>query len=171
MQKEKKILIGSCTKVHGIKGAFKFYFYNRESEALKKGMQVEIEKDERKRTYIIDSISGQKKDIFKLKGIDDRNSSEALVPFDVYIARKDLPETKQGEFYYADLEGLKVIDEKGDPIGKVLFVYDHGAQIILNIETDTGEIDFPFIDHFILDLNFESSTLRVKMPEYIESEK
>ena len=46
--------------------------------------------------------------VAKLSGIDDRDQAEALAGFEIIVSRSQFPQAEVGEYYWADLEGLKV---------------------------------------------------------------
>ena len=70
--------------------------------------------------------------------MNDRNTVEAMVPFDIYFDRKNFPEIEDDEYYLNDLLGLEVFDFISKaPIGRILDFYENGAQVVLKIKTET----------------------------------
>lgn len=69
----------------------------------------------------------------RLDGVVSKEEADALKGTDLYAARTALPSLPDDEFYYADLEGLQVVDTGGTSLGKVLRVVDHGAGDLLEL--------------------------------------
>jgi 16S rRNA processing protein RimM len=75
--------------------------------------------------------------IARVDGVADRDAAEALNG--VRLARTRLPElTAGGEFYQADLVGLRVEDPQGRIVGAVTAVQDFGAGDLLEITPRDG---------------------------------
>ena len=75
--------------------------------------------------------------IAKIDGVADRNSAEMLRGIELFINRDELPELKDGEYYQADLIGMRVIRD-GVLLGVVDNIQNYGAGDIL--ELDNGEM-------------------------------
>jgi 16S rRNA processing protein RimM len=73
--------------------------------------------------------------VVRFKGVIDRNAAEALTGTELFVDRSALPDDgDEGEFYHADLVGLAVRDETGEPVGKVFAVQNYGGGDILEIQ-------------------------------------
>ncbi|MDH4987289.1 ribosome maturation factor RimM [Aminobacter anthyllidis] len=73
--------------------------------------------------------------VVRFKGVADRNAAEALTGTELFVDRSALPDDgDEGEFYHADLVGLAVRDENGEPVGKVFAVQNYGGGDILEIQ-------------------------------------
>ncbi len=75
--------------------------------------------------------------IARLDNITDRNAAEMLRGIELFINRDDLPATKSGEYYQADLIGMTVVRD-GVKIGSVAGFQNFGAGDI--IEMDNGDM-------------------------------
>lgn len=166
--------LGKCTQPHGIRGDFTFQLLNTEDSALdidsriilfplspKSSIQVEGEE------FIISKIVFGHKVMAHLKGVDDRNISEAMVPFSIHMLKSDLPELDDGEVYLDDLIGLDAIHiESKQKIGRIVDIEDNGMQAILVIR-GTQSFDIPFVDAFVGEIDIEAGTVEVNPPEYV----
>ena len=74
----------------------------------------------------------------RVDGVDDRDAAEALSGTDLHIARAALPPTEGGEYYHADLLGLRAESADGAAIGRVSAIHDHGAGPIVEIQAPDG---------------------------------
>lgn len=68
-----------------------------------------------------------------LAGVKDRGAAEALHGTELYVARAQLPEADEDEWYYDDLIGLTAVSPGGDTIGEVLSVQNFGAGDLLEL--------------------------------------
>lgn len=168
------IELGFCRKPHGVKGAFSFHLYNRENSILTKNFKVtlrplgpESSLPKMGKVFEIASISFGNKIIATLKGVEDRNSVESMLPFSILVERKDFPETEEGEIYLSDLIGCKAYEENGDLVGEVVDLGFNGVQDILVIKGKDKKIEILFIDTFVLDVDMKNNRLVVRLPEYI----
>ena len=173
--KKDLIELGKSLKPHGIKGAFQFILHNPQDSALKDKLKIilyplsesssiSIEGEE----HEIRSIHFGNKTICYLKGIDDRNLTEQMLPFNFYINSEDLPKLDEDEFYLKDLIGLDVLNSEGQKIGTVVRLYDNGAQPVLKINLENESIELPFVEVFFPELNLENKTITMIRPEVIE---
>ncbi len=79
-----------------------------------------------------------------------------------YVPAADRPPLPVGEYYHHQLIGLKVVDEKGEVLGKVTEILATGATDVYVVRPEMGaEILIPAADEFILDTDLERGMLRV----------
>ena len=69
----------------------------------------------------------------RLSGVATREEAEALKGTQLFVARSDLPDLPEDEFYYTDLIGLEARDPGGAILGRVTAILNHGAGDILEI--------------------------------------
>jgi len=72
------------------------------------------------------------------QGIDDRSGAEALRGSRIFIGRSAFPEPGEGEFYWADLIGLAVVNRRGETLGSVVGLLDNGPQSVLRVQPTAG---------------------------------
>lgn len=77
------------------------------------------------------SLDGKGLYIVKLEGIDDRTQAETLRGCALLVPAEDRPDLEEGEFYAADLMGLRVIlQATGAEIGLVTDLYEAGNDLL-----------------------------------------
>lgn len=57
--------------------------------------------------------------VVQIEGIDSPESAQTLTGAGICVARSELPPTAPGEFYQADLLGLRVSNAEGQELGRV----------------------------------------------------
>jgi 16S rRNA processing protein RimM len=83
----------------------------------------------------VTTLTPYRDDLFLVRfaGISDRAAAERLKGLTLRVRRAQLPELGDNEFYYADLIGLAVIADSGEPIGEVVAIDNFGAGDILEV--------------------------------------
>jgi 16S rRNA processing protein RimM len=77
--------------------------------------------------------------LVRAKEVPDRTAAEKLNGLKLYIERADLPAiTDEDDYYITDLIGLEVVDQAGQPVGKVVNVDNFGAGDLLDVRPLEG---------------------------------
>ncbi|MEZ5701393.1 MAG: ribosome maturation factor RimM [Burkholderiaceae bacterium] len=95
--------------------------------------------------------------VARLEGLDDRNGAEALKGVRIHVSRSVFPETPDGEYYWVDLIGLRVVNREGIEMGIVRDLMPTGPNSVLVLEytetldgkTRTQERMIPFVDAYV----------------------
>lgn len=72
--------------------------------------------------------------VVRLAGIDDRDAAAGLIGRDIGVDRDVLPDNAAGEYYWADLIGLQVVNQDGIALGSVTRLLETGANDVLVID-------------------------------------
>lgn len=99
--------------------------------------------------------------VARFDGIGDRNQAAELVGAEIAVARRSLPKQKPGEYYWADLEGLTVINRDGDVLGEVASLFETGANDVMVVRDGKQERLLPFIKGTIERVDLEQKTIHV----------
>ncbi len=68
-----------------------------------------------------------------LSGVGSREEALALKGSPVSVRREKLADPGEGHYYHADLIGLDVVNEQGEPLGKVKRMFTNGAQDVMEL--------------------------------------
>jgi len=98
--------------------------------------------------------------VAKLPGCEDRDAAMLYRGRDVAIARSAFPEAAENEFYFADLVGLKVVNEQDEDLGTVSRVFETGANDVLVVEGDRERL-IPFTEQVIRKVDLAGRVIRV----------
>lgn len=105
--------------------------------------------------------TGGKGLIGTLPGIEDRDAAEALRGAELFVPRSALPPPKDGEFYWIDLEGLRVENLDGVDFGRAAFVFSNGANDVLVVRGDRERM-IPWVrPDFVRELDFDTGRILV----------
>ncbi len=72
--------------------------------------------------------------VARLEGYSDRDQAARLVGAEIAIHRDQLPEIGEGEYYWSDLIGLKVVNTAGVELGQVDHLLETGANDVLIVK-------------------------------------
>lgn len=96
---------------------------------------------------IVEGQRHSKTVIVHFDGVDDRDQAAALVGVELGIDRDALPAPEEGQFYWSDLVGLKVVHRDGTSTGKELGKIDSmletGANDVMVVSGETDRL-IPF---------------------------
>jgi 16S rRNA processing protein RimM len=83
--------------------------------------------------------------IAKFAGCNTPEQARLLTGKKIAVKRSQLPDLAKGEYYWKDLEGLTVINQDGDALGKVKYLIETGANDVLVIEHQGKEHAIPYL--------------------------
>lgn len=158
-----KILIGKIVNAVGLKGEVKVYCYTDRKERFEELDTVWIDKELRQ----IQKVRYQGNVvILKLRGIEDRNASEAQRNKGVYIEEADLKELPEDTYYVRDLIGMRVEREHGALLGELTDVIQNSAQDLYEIKLEDGKkVLLPVVKEFVLSVDLRERVIKIKPPQ------
>ena len=99
--------------------------------------------------------------VLKFVGCDDRDRAAALLQCDIAARRAQLPPPKPGEYYWIDLEGLRVVTLDGLELGTVDSLFATGANDVMVVQGAQQRL-IPFIrGKVVTEIDLEQRLLRV----------
>ena len=99
--------------------------------------------------------------VVRLQGCDDRDQAAALVGCLIAVPRERLPALDPDEYYWSDLEGLRVVTATGAELGRVSQLFATGANDVLVVRGERERL-LPFVwNRVILEVDLEGGLIRV----------
>lgn len=100
--------------------------------------------------------------VAELEGIADRDAALALMGWKILISKQQLPKPKPGEYYWADLVGLRVETQEGITLGVVDHLLETGANDVLVVVDGESERLIPFLQqHTVLNIDLDAGLMVV----------
>jgi 16S rRNA processing protein RimM len=133
MSDERHVLLGRIVGVHGVRGAVKVESFTEPRLAIFGYRPWLLERDAGKFETVAE-VHGHaqgKGIVAALAGIGDRDAAAARIGARIWVSRKVLPAPEAGEVYQTDLEGLQVVNEAGEDLGRASHFFDNGAHAVL----------------------------------------
>ena len=127
------IAVGRLHGAFGVRGEVKLESYTEPLRAIA-GYQPWTLRDARGGERACEGArvrEGGKGLIATLPGVADRDAADALRGTDVLVPRSALPPPAPGEYYWVDLEGLRVVNLDGADFGTVSHLFSTGANDVL----------------------------------------
>ena len=124
------ITLAAVTGAHGVAGEVRLKLFGDGIDTLS-GLESFNEGSLTLKKLRSDNKGGA---IARFAEITDRTVAEAMRGTLIEAPRSALPELRDGEFYFADLIGLPVVADTGEPVGTVHAVENFGATDIVEIE-------------------------------------
>ena len=107
-----------------------------------------------------------------LKGITTREEAERLNGIELYVAREELPDTDEDEYYHADLIGLAAVTPADQPLGRVVAIHNFGAGDIIEIAPPHGAtLLLPFTNAVVPTVDLAGGRVVIELPEEIEGDE
>mgnify|MGYP002621086771 CR=1 FL=1 len=104
--------------------------------------------------------------IAQLAGCEDRDAAASLVGNRIAVLRSQLPELHEDEYYWSDLIGLKVYNLNGQYLGIVDHLLETGANDVLVIKAEKGEILVPYVqDYYVQSIDLDAGSMTVDWEE------
>jgi 16S rRNA processing protein RimM len=85
----------------------------------------------------------------KWPGCETPEAAEALRGATVAVARSEFPPPRDGEFYWVDLVGARVVNRAGEQLGNVRSLCNNGAQDLLEVADGERVYLVPMIERYI----------------------
>jgi len=165
---------GKITKVRGLKGGLKVVPFSGDPSSLQTVSRVFI-----KSLFSSESVPqsfeikekqiGRKIAILKISGVDSREDASRFCGSTVMVAKSDLPEAGEGEYYNFQLLGLCAVRQDGSEIGTVASVLQTGFQSVLVILTAAGELLVPMVEKFVVGVDIEKGRVEIRNTEVFEN--
>ena len=84
-----------------------------------------------------------------------------LMGSEIGIRRDQLPAPEPGEYYWSDLQGLEVVTEKGESLGRVDHLIETGANDVLVVKGDRERL-IPFVmQQVVTRVDLDAGTIQV----------
>jgi 16S rRNA processing protein RimM len=168
----KKIILGRVSGVFGVKGWIKVWSFTDPLERLLEyrfwalnmpgsgWREVEVDAGQRQGKGLI----------AHLVGCDDRDLARQFVQAEIAVPEAAMPGLPAGEFYWYQIEGLRVVAATGAQtklLGRVSHLLETGANDVLVVQPCEGSIDgrermLPWVDgKVILGVDLSAGEIRV----------
>ena len=143
---DKLVTLGRVLGPWGVRGWVKIRSYTQPREnivafpewILCRGGERRMERVEQGQPHGRDQV------VAKLASIADRDAAAALAGTDIAVGRGALAPCEEGEYYWADLEGLQVQTEAGRALGRVDHLIATGSNDVLVVQGEKERL-VPFV--------------------------
>jgi 16S rRNA processing protein RimM len=125
------IQVGKIGRPKGTKGLLRLHCFLNDNRDINQFQKFYLEDETIIKVKLVSFDS--KSPLVTINDISDRNQIEVYVNQYIYLHKEKLSPTDENEFYFHDLEGLDVVDQQNEIVGKVESVVNFGAGDLLEI--------------------------------------
>ena len=117
--------------------------------------------------YAVERVNPQSglRVLLKLRGIERIEEAEPLRGAKLWLPLSELPPLTEHQFYFHDVIGFQVVDEKEGMLGIVENFYELPQQDVLAMRYQGQEVLLPVVDELVSHADMEAKQLFVNMPE------
>ncbi len=157
---------GYVAKIHGYKGEVVLVLDVDNPPAYKNLDSLFIQLKGKLVPYFVDELRLQgDKATVKLEDVDSQEAAQALVGNVLFLPLNKLPQLAEGQFYYHDIIGYRLMDAALGPLGEVTDVYELPQQAVLAMNYQGKEVLVPITDEIVGKADHTRKELAVTLPE------
>ncbi|MDH9160409.1 ribosome maturation factor RimM [Staphylococcus succinus] len=159
-----KVEVGKIVNTHGVKGEIKIKSDSDFTETrFQPGEVVEIEREGKETLEFKIASYRMHKGLHMLtfEGINNINDIEYLKG-ETIVQERDHEEIELGEheYFYSDIIGCTVFDDEDTPIGRVIEIFETGANDVWVVKGDK-EYLIPYIADVVKDIDVEGRSIKI----------
>ena len=160
--KQQNVVVAKFGKAIGLKGKLLVHsYFTTQSDILKFEKFSVDEKDD----ILVKLEKKDKKIHAKIVKIETVEEAKVFTGKLIYLNKKYLPKLKPNQFYFSELEQMKVLINR-KKVGYVKHVYAHGAGEYLEIKRNNDELLVPFNFDHIEKINLKKKELHLSANYY-----
>ncbi|WP_406666537.1 ribosome maturation factor RimM [Gallaecimonas sp. GXIMD1310] len=134
------ITVGKLGAPYGIRGWVKVHSFTDDPEAIFSYQPWLLGRDGQwQERGIVKWRRHNKGLVVLLDQISDRNGAELLNGLEIAVSADQLPTLAEGDYYWRDLQGLRVVNQQGYDLGKVDHLLETGANDVLVVKANSRD--------------------------------
>lgn len=165
---EDLIVIGKIVSVHGVRGDVKVYSFTDPIDNLLGYRRWTLRRGEEVRQ--VELVKGRLQGkilVATLEGLTDREEARSYADFEICIPRSELPQLTGDDYYWYQLQGLKIINQLEQVLGRIDHLLETGANDVMVVKPFDGSLDdrerlLPYTDQCVLKVDLEAGEMRVE---------
>lgn len=164
-----RVLVGIVVGAQGVRGRVRIKSFTQDPMAV--GAYGPLADEAGKRSFTLRAIGLSRGAVLaEIAGLADRNAAEALKGTKLYVERSALGGTDEGEYFEADLIGLKAEDGEGRVLGRVKALFNFGAGPLVELEDEAGKTQMlAFTDANVPLVDIGGGRIVVNLPVEVEA--
>lgn len=165
---EDVVVLGRFNSPFGIQGWVKVYSYTEPMENIQSYKPWLVKLKNEWQPVKVKTVKKQGKGLIaKLDTIDTPEAARLYCEVEIAVPKSALPSLDTGDYYWSQLQNLKVITESGELLGRVDHLLETGANDVLVVKGDAESVDretrlIPYVPEKVVKMvDLESETIRV----------
>lgn len=167
MRKKDCFYLGKIAKKFSFKGEVLAYLDTDEPELYENLESVFVEQNKHLIPFFIEHCSLHKNDFLRIlfEDITTEEQADALVGCELYLPLSMLPKLSGNKFYFHEVIGFAIEDQRLGYVGEIQAINDTTAQPLFEVLKGDTEILIPMIDHFLVKVDRENKKIIMDLPE------
>ncbi|MWB95842.1 16S rRNA processing protein RimM [Flavobacterium sp. GA093] len=167
MRKEECFYLGKIAKKFSFKGEVLAYLDTDEPELYENLESVFVECNKHLVPFFIEKSSLHKNDFLRIlfEDVKSEEEADALLGNAIYLPLNMLPKLTGNKFYFHEVIGFEIEDQRLGVFGKIVAVNDSTAQPLFEVLNGEVEMLIPMIDHFLVKIDRENKKVIMNLPE------
>jgi len=167
MNKDDFYYLGKILKTYGNKGQVLVHLDVDDTENYDELQSVYLDLHGERIPFFIDSLElkHNKNAVVHFQEVETIEDAEIYVGLELYLPIAQLPPLNEDQFYYHEVKGFTVIDERHGQLGIVDDILELPHQSLLQVMHDGKEVLIPIVDEVILEIDRKKRLLFVRTPE------
>jgi 16S rRNA processing protein RimM len=167
MQIEKCFYLGKIAKKFSFKGEILIFLDTDEPELYDNMESVFINFDKNLIPFFIENSSLHKNDLLRVKfeDVDSEEEADKLINKEIYLPLTSLPKLEGNKFYYHEVIGFEIEDQRVGVFGIIQSINDSSAQPLFEVLNGNVEILIPMIDAFLVKIDRANKKVIMDLPE------
>jgi len=159
--------IGRIVRSHGLAGGMKVLSYLEAHDVLRTLAEVFVGRSVQGAVAfpLLTVRSGKGFFIMKLGGIEDAEAAAKLVGSYAWMPLTSMKKLPEGEYYWKEIIGLKVVTEDDQVLGRIESVFATGSNDVYVCRGGEREILLPAIGGVIRKVDTAGRIMVVRLPE------
>lgn len=156
------VVIGRISGLYGVRGWLRVFSYTEPRENIVDYSPWLVQIDGLWQPVEVEDGRAQGKGVVvKLSGCDERDTATRYLGLDIAVRREQLGALAPGEYYWTDLEGLRVVTCEGVELGRVDHLFATGANDVVVVRGDRERL-IPFVQGDVIrDIDLQDGVMEV----------
>lgn len=159
--------VGEITGPHGVRGEVKLK--SRLVGNLQLGevsdVYLVLPGGEEIKKKLLNARCGPKGPLLAIEGVNNRDDAEKLRGTVVRVDAGLLPPEGEGEYYWLDIIGLKVVTADNEEIGEITRLMEGPGQDLLVVNREGREVMVPFVEPVVVRVDMEQGRVIIDPPD------
>ena len=167
MNKDDFYYLGKILKTHGNKGQVLVHLDVDDPETYLELESVYLDLHGERIPFFIASLElkHNRKAVIQFQDFENLEDADSLPGLEMYIPLTNLPSLKGNQFYYHEITGFHVIDQKHGDIGVIEEILELPRQSLFRILHGDKEILVPVVDEIIQKVDRKKKLVMIQVPE------
>ena len=167
MRKEDCFYLGKIAKKFSFKGEVLIFLDTDEPELYENMESVFVEFNKNLVPFFIENSNLHKNDFLRVKfeDVDDEAEADSIMGCEIYLPLNLLPKLEGNQFYFHEVIGFEIEDQRLGVFGKIVSINDSSAQPLFEVVNGNVEILVPMIDQFLVKIDRENKKVIMDLPE------